>query len=192
VTGMNFIGLEIHKKTISYCVKDAAGEVLAEDTISSTRQSLDDWTRTLNEPWTVAMEATMFIGWIYDYLLSHAAAVKVAHPLMLRAIAAPRRTIASMRARLPTAYAATFSRQVPQLPTGRRRSTSRGLLRIVSGLAGSTYSIFCDGPTIRYSQWMSGSAPSRNPAVRLNRKLTTLQDTNTRSPNARTDIPCPT
>jgi hypothetical protein len=24
---MNFIGLDIHKKAISYCVKDAAGEV---------------------------------------------------------------------------------------------------------------------------------------------------------------------
>jgi transposase len=91
VTSMNFIGLDIHKKTISYCVKDAAGEVLAEGTISSTRQSLDDWMRTLRGPWTVAMEATMFTGWIYDYLLPHAAAVKVAHPLMLRAIAAAKK-----------------------------------------------------------------------------------------------------
>ncbi len=45
--------------------------------------------KTLPAPWTVAMEATMFTGWIYDHLLhSAAAAVKVAHPLMLlRAIA---------------------------------------------------------------------------------------------------------
>src|SRR6266516_2692282 len=88
---MNFIGFDIHKKTISYCVKDAAGEVLAEGTILSTRQSLDVWMRTLCEPWTVAMEATMFTGWIYDYLFPHAAAVKVAHPLMLRAIAAAKK-----------------------------------------------------------------------------------------------------
>jgi hypothetical protein len=33
------------------------------------------------------MEATMFTGWIYDYLRPHAAAVKVARPLMLRATA---------------------------------------------------------------------------------------------------------
>jgi transposase len=32
------------------------------------------------------MEATMFTGWIYDHLQPHAAALKVAHPLMLRAI----------------------------------------------------------------------------------------------------------
>src|SRR5260370_8691712 len=37
------------------------------------------------------MEATMFSGWIYDYWLPHAAAVKVAHPLMLRAIAAAKK-----------------------------------------------------------------------------------------------------
>jgi transposase len=33
----------------------------------------------------------MFTGWIYDHLLPHAAAVKVAHPLMLRAIAAAKK-----------------------------------------------------------------------------------------------------
>jgi transposase len=33
------------------------------------------------------MEATIFSGWIYDHLLPHATQIKVAHPLMLRAIA---------------------------------------------------------------------------------------------------------
>jgi len=37
------------------------------------------------------MEATIFTGWIYDHLKPHAAAVKVAHPLMLRAIAASKK-----------------------------------------------------------------------------------------------------
>src|SRR6516225_8392049 len=47
--------------------------------------------KTLPRPWTVAMEATIFTGWIYDYLLPHAAGVKVAHPVMLRAIAAAKK-----------------------------------------------------------------------------------------------------
>jgi hypothetical protein len=34
------------------------------------------------------MEATVFSGRIYDHLQPHAAALKVAHPLMLRAIGA--------------------------------------------------------------------------------------------------------
>jgi transposase len=38
----------------------------------------------------IAMEGTIFTGWIYDNLLPHAE-VKVAHPLMLRAIAATKR-----------------------------------------------------------------------------------------------------
>jgi transposase len=37
------------------------------------------------------MEATIFSGWIYDHLLPHATQIKVAHPLMLRAIAAAKR-----------------------------------------------------------------------------------------------------
>jgi transposase len=46
---------------------------------------------TLSQPWGAAMEATMFTGWIYDHLKPHAAALKVAHPLMLRAIAATKK-----------------------------------------------------------------------------------------------------
>jgi dihydroxyacetone kinase len=47
--------------------------------------------KTLPQPWTAAMEATIFSGWIYDHLLPHATQIKVAHPLMLRAIAAAKK-----------------------------------------------------------------------------------------------------
>jgi len=88
---MYYIGLDVHKKTISYCVKDAAGCVHQEGRIGSTRCELDAWIRTLPQPRMIAMEATIFTGWTYDHLLPHAKAVKVAHPLMLRAIAAAKR-----------------------------------------------------------------------------------------------------
>ena len=88
---MYYIGLDVHKRTISYCVKDGSGKIHAEGTISATRFDLDHWMRTLPQPWTAAMEATVFTGWIYDQLLPHAAALKVAHPLMLRAIAAAKK-----------------------------------------------------------------------------------------------------
>jgi transposase len=52
---------------------------------------LDLWMKYLPQPWTVAMEATIFTGWVYDHLLPHGAQVKVAHPLMLRAIAASKK-----------------------------------------------------------------------------------------------------
>src|SRR6201997_4027423 len=88
---MYFIGLDVHKKTISYCVKDAAGRVCQEGKIGSTRRERDAWLRTMPQPRMIAMEATIFSGWIYDYLLPHAEKVKVAHPLMLRAIAAAKK-----------------------------------------------------------------------------------------------------
>jgi transposase len=52
---------------------------------------LDSWMKTLPPPWTVAMEASIFTGWVYDHLLPHAAQVKVAHPVMLRALAAAKK-----------------------------------------------------------------------------------------------------
>jgi len=88
---MYYIGLDVHKKTISYCVKDASGQVHQEGKVGATRWELDGWMKTLPQPWTVAMEATIFTGWIYDHLLPHAQQVKVAHPLMLRAIAAAKK-----------------------------------------------------------------------------------------------------
>jgi transposase len=92
---MYYIGLDVHKKTISYCVKDTSGRIQQEGKVGSTRGELDCWMKTLPQPWSVAMEATIFSGWIYDHLLPHAAQIKVAHPLMLRAIAAARKKLPS-------------------------------------------------------------------------------------------------
>lgn len=88
---MYYIGLDVHKKTISYCVKDVSGRVHQEGKLGASRCELDSWMKTLPQPWTVAMEATIFTGWIYDHIRPHAAHIKVAHPLMLRAIAAAKK-----------------------------------------------------------------------------------------------------
>jgi transposase len=88
---MYYIGLDVHKKTISYGMKDGSGAIHAEGSIPATHFDLDRWMKTLPQPWTAAMEATVFTGWIYDHLQPHAAALKVAHPLMLRAIAAAKK-----------------------------------------------------------------------------------------------------
>jgi transposase len=88
---MYYIGLDVHKRKISYCVKDSSGKVHSEGSLSATRLDLSQWMKTLPQPWSAAMEATMFTGWIYDHLKPQAAALKVAHPLMLRAIAAAKK-----------------------------------------------------------------------------------------------------
>ncbi len=91
---MYYIGLDVHKKTISYCVKDAAGKIYSDGKIGSTRRRslMLQWSRLFPQPRMMAMEATIFTGWIYDHLVPHAEKVnQVAHPLMLRAIAAAKR-----------------------------------------------------------------------------------------------------
>jgi transposase len=88
---MYYIGMDVHKRKISYCVKDSSGQVCAEGSLPATRFDLDRWMKELPQPWSAAMEATMFTGWIYDHLKPHAAVLKVAHPLMLRAIAAAKK-----------------------------------------------------------------------------------------------------
>jgi transposase len=58
-------------------VKDAAGRVHQEGKIGSPRRELDGWIRTMPRPRMIAMEGTIFTGWIYDHLLPHAEKVKV-------------------------------------------------------------------------------------------------------------------
>ena len=88
MNNMHYVGLDVHKKTISYCVRQSDGTILQENTIAATRPALETWMRKLPQPWTAGMEATMFTGWIYDHLESGGATVKVAHSAMLKAIAA--------------------------------------------------------------------------------------------------------
>ena len=89
---MYYIGLDVHKKTISYCIKDASGQSPpGRDDRGDTERAGRLGTGLLPEPRMIAMEATIFTGWIYDHLLPHAEKVKVAHPLMLRAIAAAKK-----------------------------------------------------------------------------------------------------
>jgi hypothetical protein len=59
---MYYIELEVHKRTISYCVKDGSGTIHAKSTIAATRFDLDRWVKTLPRPWSAAMEATVFTG----------------------------------------------------------------------------------------------------------------------------------
>lgn len=91
MSNIDYIGFDIHKKTISYCAKAADGEIRDEGVIPATREALTTWAKARARPWVGGMEATMFTGWIYDHLRPLAQAQKVAHPLMLKAIAASKK-----------------------------------------------------------------------------------------------------
>jgi transposase len=86
-----YIGLDVHKKTIAYCVKRSDGVLIQQGTVSAQRQDLLEWISGLPGNWMCAMEATMFTGWVYDFLKPHALELKVAHPEMLKAITAAKK-----------------------------------------------------------------------------------------------------
>jgi transposase len=86
-----YIGLDVHKKTIAYCIKRSDGKLIRQGTVKAERKSLLHWISQLPVSWIGAMEATMFTGWVYDFLNPHALELKVAHPEMLKAITAAKK-----------------------------------------------------------------------------------------------------
>lgn len=91
MSGYYYIGLDIHKRIISYCIKAVDGSLMGQGKIEASRKSLDEWVKGLPGPWVGAMEATIFTGWVYDFLKPYALALKVAHPEMLKAITAAKK-----------------------------------------------------------------------------------------------------
>lgn len=86
-----YIGLDIHKKSISFCIKSFAGRIVGQGSIAAERGALREWIDGLPGPWVGAMEATLFTGWVYDFLKPHALDLKVGHPQMLKAITAAKK-----------------------------------------------------------------------------------------------------
>jgi len=88
---LDYIGFDIHKKTISFCAKAQDGRIRDEGVIPARRADLKAWAEKRPRPWIGAMEATLFTGWIYDLLKPLARELKVGHPAMLKAIAASKK-----------------------------------------------------------------------------------------------------
>jgi len=111
---IHYIGLDVHKKTISYCIKTADGRIVREGKLQATRATLRSWAEDLREPWSGAMEATLFSAWIYDTLKLYAEKLVMGHPARMKAITAGKKKSDTIDARtiadllrcdlLPTCY----------------------------------------------------------------------------------------
>ena len=55
---MYYIGLDIHKKMIAYCIKTVDGCIIGQGKIDANRRSVGEWVNGLPGPWIGAMEAT--------------------------------------------------------------------------------------------------------------------------------------
>lgn len=85
------IGLDVHKKMIAFCIKTADGTKVRQGEVAANREALTFWLTTLPQPWKGTMEATLFTGWIYEFLKPHAYELLVAHPEMVKAITAAKK-----------------------------------------------------------------------------------------------------
>ena len=47
----NYIGFDVHKKSISYCVKTVADEIVKEGKLAADRASLREWAEKQTHPW---------------------------------------------------------------------------------------------------------------------------------------------
>ncbi len=83
-----YVGLDVHKRKISYCLMEADGRVVEEGELAARREVLQQWAESLERPWIGALEATLFSEWIYDLLEPYSQELKVAHPAMLKALSA--------------------------------------------------------------------------------------------------------
>ncbi len=64
----HYIGFDVHKKTISFCIKTAAGEIVEEGKCWRNAPCCGNGPRRSRKRGQGAMEATLFSGWIYDTL----------------------------------------------------------------------------------------------------------------------------
>jgi transposase len=95
----HYIGFDVHKKTISYCAKLVDGTIVDEGALQAERVALRAWAEARKQPWRGAMEATLFSGWIYDTLKPYAQQLDMAHPAMMKAIAAGKKKCDQIDAR---------------------------------------------------------------------------------------------
>ncbi len=103
MNAIHYIGLDVHKKTIAYCVKTADGQIVEEGTLQAQRAELRRWAKRRQVAWQGAMEATLFSAWIYDTLKPYAQQLSMGHRAKMKAITAGRRrAIVSMHVPLPT------------------------------------------------------------------------------------------
>jgi transposase len=95
-----YVGLDVHKQSVSYCIKRPEGTIVREGKVLAQRQAFTEWAQSFSDaPWCGGLEATICSHWIYRLLRPNAAELKMAHPARLRAITAAKRKTDCLDAR---------------------------------------------------------------------------------------------
>jgi len=89
---MNYIGLDIHKKSTQACVMNDSGRVLMNVRFPSNSKDINEFLDKIEllGAASIFMEATGFCMYIYDIIEARGHDVKVAHPYKVKALTAGR------------------------------------------------------------------------------------------------------
>jgi transposase len=88
---MYYVGLDLHKRYVTACALDSAGQVVAtERRLPTALEPLVRWLGALGGPATVAVEATLHWAWVHDQLAAAGYPVVVAHPYQVKLISQAR------------------------------------------------------------------------------------------------------
>jgi transposase len=180
---IHYIGLDVHKKTISYCIKTADGRIVQEGSVAASRLALRSWAEDLRLPWCGALEATLFSAWIYDALKPYAQRLVMGHPAKMKAITAGKKKSDAIDARtiadllrcdlLPTCYVLS-----PEMRDLRRLLRYRNMVvqqsvRMQNKMAGLL---------------MESGAPYQKKKLRGKKYFSTLMDSLTEVPESVKDL----
>jgi transposase len=83
---MNYVGLDVHYRTSTYCILDQNGQVVKTHTVVGHWPALLEELKQVKRPWTVCFEASCGYGYLHRQLSQMAQRVVVAHPGQLRLI----------------------------------------------------------------------------------------------------------
>lgn len=94
------VGLDVHKQTITFCIKTLDGRIEREGSVAARRVVLDEWVKTLPEACVAGMETTMFSHWIYQHLKQGGVDVRMGHAARMKAICAGKHKSDKLDARM--------------------------------------------------------------------------------------------
>jgi hypothetical protein len=57
-----YIGLDVHKKHVSYVIKTGTGRLIGSGEVEARREALSQWAGSIERPWMAALEAMSPIG----------------------------------------------------------------------------------------------------------------------------------
>ena len=139
---MNFIGVDLHKKSITLCVMNEKLKVLARKTLSCNQpEQIVEFFRQFR-PFKVVVEATASYRWFVELVEPLAEEVVLANPKKLRVIAESTKKTDRLDAQVLTEFLARD--QIPRayMPTPRQRQ-HRALVRHRQYLRGRMTSVRC-------------------------------------------------